>query len=197
MRYVCNILIDTGCTPTLVNQKLVPAKQRTAGEVLIRWAHRDEVSYHMARVNITIGIQVFAVKAGISSTLPVSVLLGTDISELVNLLHSGRQEPSGPEVEPEAAIVVTTWAQARKDAEESTSQVKRELDSGVRLKSVVSLTAVTGDDNTVTPKVEEVLGGEFDDEIFTGSREQPRLTRRQKWLQSDKYAAKGQSCEEE
>ena len=75
---VKDILLDTGCTRTLVHQKLIP-REKTSGEVIIRCAHGDEVSYPLAQVEIAVGGQVLAVEAGVSRTLPVSVLLGTDV----------------------------------------------------------------------------------------------------------------------
>ena len=79
-RYVRDILIDTGCTRTLVHQSLVSPRKMITGEVAIRCAHGDEVSYPLAHVNITLGAQVFTVEAGVSRMIPVSVLLGVSES---------------------------------------------------------------------------------------------------------------------
>ena len=76
---VTDILLDTGCTCTLVHQRLVPRRRKTNGEVVIRCAHGDEVRYPLTVVEIAVGDQVFKVEAGVSHTLPVSVLLGTDV----------------------------------------------------------------------------------------------------------------------
>ena len=71
--------VDTGITRTLVHQKLI-LREKTSGEVIIHCAHGDEVSYSLAQVEIAVGGQVLAVEAG------VSVLLGTNVPQLVNLL---------------------------------------------------------------------------------------------------------------
>ena len=44
------------------------------------------MSYPLAEVEIALGGQVLAVEVGVSRTLPVSVLLGMDVPQLVNLL---------------------------------------------------------------------------------------------------------------
>ena len=85
---VKDILLNTGCTRTLIHQKLIPREKKTSGEVIIRCAHGDEVSYPLAQVEIVVGGQVLAVEVGVSRTLPVSVLLGTDVPQLVDLLSA-------------------------------------------------------------------------------------------------------------
>ena len=112
---VKDILLDTGCTRTLVHQKLIPREKKTSGEVIIRCAHGDEVSYPLAQVEIAVGGQVLAVEAGVSRTLPVSVLLGTDVPQLVNLL-SGEKGVEAGEGMPDEALAVTTRAQTRRNA---------------------------------------------------------------------------------
>ena len=124
-----DILLDTRCTRTLVHQRLVP-RGRCNGEVVIRCAHGDEVSYPLTVVEIAVGGQVFKVEAGVSHTLPVSVLLGTDVPQLVGLLHVGKQAKE--EREPEEALVVTMQTQAWKQAEEAVLQEQREQASGVQ-----------------------------------------------------------------
>ena len=50
-KVVKDILLDTGCTWTLVHQKLI-LREKTSGEVIIRCVHEDEVSYPLAQVEI-------------------------------------------------------------------------------------------------------------------------------------------------
>ena len=93
-RYVEDINLDTGCTWTLVHQDLIPRDMDTRGEVIIRCAHRDEVSYPVAEVEITVRDRVMQVEAGVLCTLPVSVLLGTDVPQLFGmLLIEARRSP--------------------------------------------------------------------------------------------------------
>ena len=75
--YVEDIILEPGCTRMLVHQDLIPRDMETRGEVIIRSAHGDEVSYPVAKVEITVGDSIMQVEAGVSCTLPVSVLLGT------------------------------------------------------------------------------------------------------------------------
>ena len=90
-RYVEDIILDTGCTRTLVHQDLIPRDMETHGEVIIRCAHGDEVSYPVAEVEITVGDRIMQVEAGVSHTLPVSVLLGTDVPQLFGMLPNTGQ----------------------------------------------------------------------------------------------------------
>ena len=75
---VNDILLDTGHAQTLdnVHSKLVPPGRETGGEIIVRCAHGDEMRYPTAEVDIEIGERKFLVVAGVSETLPVSVLLG-------------------------------------------------------------------------------------------------------------------------
>ena len=49
-RQVKGILLDIGCSRTLVWQDLVPMEKRTGGRVSIRCAHGDVVSYALATI---------------------------------------------------------------------------------------------------------------------------------------------------
>ena len=73
---VSDILLDTGCDRTLVRKELVPVERMVAGEVPIRCAHGDVHMYPLAELEIEIGGSMFAVEAGVTDYLPVSVLLG-------------------------------------------------------------------------------------------------------------------------
>ena len=76
---VTDNLLDTGCSQTLMKSELVPTTKRVEGDaVTIRCAHGDTgdtVLYPLANVEL------------VSDTLPVSVLLGTDVLELDTLLE--------------------------------------------------------------------------------------------------------------
>ena len=90
---VTDILLDTGCDRTLVHRDLVPEGNLLPGEgVTIRCAHGDTVLYPLARVRVQLDGRDLTVEAAVSSTVPASVLLGTDVPELMELLGTGRQE---------------------------------------------------------------------------------------------------------
>ena len=61
--------------------------------VTLRCAHGDTVLYPLAEVNISVGGLAFVVRAAPSETMPVSVLLGTDVPELGQLLHKNVSDP--------------------------------------------------------------------------------------------------------
>ena len=108
-----DILLDTGCSRTMVQRGLVPEGKILEGEaVTVRCAHGDMVLYPLAEVELELDGAKMKVKAAVSDTLPVSVLLGTDVPELGRLL---RANPSTVRTEGvEEALVVTTRAQQKK-----------------------------------------------------------------------------------
>ena len=111
-RKVDNILLDMGCSRTLVHQSLVPKEKIEDGEaVAIRCAHGDTVLYPLAKISLEVEGRPITVEAAVSSTLPMSVLLGTDNPELSTLLEESSEEP-------EQAFVVTTRAASRRMEEE-------------------------------------------------------------------------------
>ena len=82
-----DIVLDTGCSRTVVRRELVPKNKILEGAaVTIRCAHGDTVRYPLARVNIEVQGRRVTVEAAVSTTLPASVLLGTDVQELTTLL---------------------------------------------------------------------------------------------------------------
>lgn len=92
-------------------------------------------------------------EAAISDTLPLSVCLGTDVPEWDSLL-AGKKE-----VESERAFAVSTRAQRRREELREVEQHRKENACDVRPNS---------------------LGYEFDDELFSGSKDKARKSRRQK-----------------
>ena len=83
-----DVVLDTGCTQTMVREELVPENKRLEGEaVMLRCAHGDTVLYPLADVSMELDGVKLSVKAAVSDSLPVSVLLGTDTLELERLLR--------------------------------------------------------------------------------------------------------------
>lgn len=70
----------------MTRQDLVPEQSKLEGVVAICCAHGDTVQYPLARVQVEIGGQTTEVEAAVSGTLPMSMLLGTDILNLDDLL---------------------------------------------------------------------------------------------------------------
>ena len=77
-----DILLDTGCSRTLIQRELVPANKVQEGDVVTIWCAHDDTVLHPLEV----GGREVEVEAAISDTLPMSVLLGTDVAELGELL---------------------------------------------------------------------------------------------------------------
>ena len=120
-----DILLDTGCSRTMVHTDLVLPSSVSSAQVLIRCAHGEAVSYPTALVNMEIdGLQV-CVEAAVCKSLPVSVLLGTDVPELFTLLSRVRsREDSG--------MAVVTRSKFKQQQVEAREEQVRDLQSGAR-----------------------------------------------------------------
>ena len=96
-KYVKNILLDIGCSRTLVHRKLVPEEVLLKGKAtMVCCAHGDIVLYRLAKVHMEVEGKPIEVEADVSDHLPVGVLLGTDVSQLPKRLteqNSGVGEP--------------------------------------------------------------------------------------------------------
>lgn len=74
------ILLDTGCSRTMVRQDLVPQEKILEGEaVMIRCAHGDMVLYPLAEIDMEVDGVLVSADAAVSEALPVPVLSGTDV----------------------------------------------------------------------------------------------------------------------
>ena len=153
------VLLDTGCSRTMVRQDLVPQHKILEGDSMtVRCAHGDTVLYPL--VELEVDGRSIRVEAAVSESLPVAVLLGTDVPELYQLL--GGEAPESP---TEEAMVVVTRAQARQQQDEEVARQNKELASGVQPRPV-----------------EELVGSEFADDLFVPGRTRERApqTRSQK-----------------
>ena len=126
---VHSILLDTGCSRSLVHQDLVPPQQLLEGEaVAIRCAHGDTVLYPLADVKVEVGDHTFRVEAGVSDRLPVSVLLGTDVPGLTDLLD----EPTTKHTSTPEDAMIATRAQARQQQIGNDNRARKERQSGAQ-----------------------------------------------------------------
>ncbi len=109
---VTDILLDTGCSRTVVRRELVPQSNIREGDVTtIRCAHGDTVLYPLAEVELEVEGKRIVVEAAVSETLPMSVLLGTDMAELRDLLGNHRKDE---------ALAVVTRVRAKHQQEKET-----------------------------------------------------------------------------
>ncbi|XP_011404865.1 PREDICTED: uncharacterized protein LOC105313269 [Amphimedon queenslandica] len=105
------ILLDTGCSRTMVPSSLVPQQWMLEGEaVTIHCAHGDTILYPLAQAHLSIGEKSITVKAAVSDTLQVAVLLGTDVKELSELLG---QEVTLDDCTDDAMVVQTRAGRQR------------------------------------------------------------------------------------
>ena len=123
---VHDIVLDTGCTRTMVRRGLLPTDiQTTEQTVQIRCAHEDVTTYPLANIHLEIDGVVVEATAAVSQTLPVSVLLGTDVPQLGQLLQPA---PRPKQIDHQALVV--TRGQARKIAEGRDENHQKDTQSG-------------------------------------------------------------------
>ena len=171
-----NIMLDTGCSSTMVHRNLVPEAQILDGEsAVVRCAHGDSVLYPMAEVNIEVDGCTISAVAAVSDTLPMDVLLGTDVPELGKLLSRVSAEFR----EQSNALVATTRARARQEAEAEKESLQKQQRSKVRPNPVLPV-------EDIQPEMWN-MGDELDGSIFMGGRERPLLSRSQKRDGRERY----------
>lgn len=117
---VDDILLDTGCSQTMVRESLVKEEDIIPEKMVeIRCAHGDVVSYPMACVKLQVGdscpVQVYA---GVSRTLPRSVLLGHDVPAFQRFLSQSTSAP-------QPALAVLTRQQKRAQERQATLDLVR------------------------------------------------------------------------
>ena len=77
-REVNDIVLDTGYSKTIVHHNLVPQKKMVLDG--------DNVLYPLANVDLVVDGVPLTVEAAVSKSLPVSMLLGTDVQELAKFV---------------------------------------------------------------------------------------------------------------
>ena len=211
---VADILLDTGCSRTLVRRDLVPLEKMRKGKVTIRCACGDTITYPLAEVEITVGGRQICLEAGASDTLPASVLLGVDVPEMQSLLRECCADGPWREKQVEKAWVVETRAQARLRERKAAVEKVKEMTSTARPTAIVRGSEegeverdASGEEVEGDASGGEVEGGDasgevegggmdgedtgmeynFDQEIFQGGKERQRLTRREKRQDRHRY----------
>ena len=133
-----DIVLDTGCSKTLlIHHALVPQKKMLQGEAVpIRCAHGDNALYPLAMVDLVVDGVPLTVEAAVSKTLPVSVLLGTDVPELVRFLRTDSKD--GGNFGGCEALMMVARAGAKKRETEKEIQQQKEEESEVRPTPIAS-----------------------------------------------------------
>ena len=115
-----DILLDTGCTRTMVRVDLVTPEKVLEDAVEIQCAHGDGVWYPLANVEMQVEGLEIEVEAAISEKLPVAVLLGKDVPEFTKLLRRKRGSSEVGEQQG-GAMTVVERVQACQELEEGLS----------------------------------------------------------------------------
>ena len=117
-RVQVKLLLDTGSVRTLVWRELVPEGRVLVGNVEVVWcAHGERVRYPLTNVDVEVGGRRFTVQAGVSKNLPVQMLLGRDVLQLLELLVATEHSE---QLESEHELVaVTIRSQSRMVTEPS------------------------------------------------------------------------------
>ena len=94
----------------MVQRRLVPEGKMLPGEaVTIRCAHGDTVLYPLASLQLQVEGLPLQIKAPVSDTLPVAVLLGTDVPELVQLVSTGLGAQSETQEDVMVVMPNSSW----------------------------------------------------------------------------------------
>ena len=140
-----------------MHQELILRSKMLDGEaVAIRCAHWDTVLYPVALLQVVVGMRTMEVRAAVSETLSVDVLLGTDVPELPDRLRTDASADA-------MAVVTQDERHQMLTEEEETHQKKVEL----------------GASNTGVDEVGEWMSS-LDDDLFGGGQTRTRQSRAQK-----------------
>lgn len=135
-------------------------KIKKAEAVAIRCAHGDTVLYPLAQVSIEVEGRSITVEAAVTDTLPMAVLLGTDIPELTELLGDGSQ-----------------------DVEQALAVYQRERDCGVQPSPLLAdgeedeqkTNAGLDESDSLADEESWMKNFTFDEDLFVKGREKARL----------------------
>ena len=176
-REVKDIVLDTGCSKTIVHHSLVPEKKLVTGEaVTIPCAHGDSVLYPLEHVDLVVDGVPLTVEAAVSKSLPVSVLLGTEVPELAKFVGG---KARGARRQGNEAWMVVTRAGARKQEEEEKTLLQKEKDSQVRPSPVETELAEAQSVDAGGAEIECAETPQvctLDDDLFSGGRSTVRCS---------------------
>ncbi|KAL5505725.1 hypothetical protein EMCRGX_G007206 [Ephydatia muelleri] len=137
---VTDILLDTGCSRTMVRRNLVAMEKIIVGRVAtITCAHGDTKLHPLALVEVELDGSHIQVEAALSEELPVSVLLGTDVPELTHLISG-------------------TGSSINLQLEEELIRKEKELLSGAQSNTLVRVNEPVACDNVVPSRSESDAG---------------------------------------
>ena len=81
------LLLDTGCSKSLIDASLVPSEKIQQEEyVSMQCAHGDFKTYPTAVVDVEVDGKVHTLKVAVAENLPRHALLGRDVKDLVKII---------------------------------------------------------------------------------------------------------------
>ena len=149
--------MDTGCSQTLVRRELIPKGDILVESVELKCVHGDVARYPLVFMEVVVEGRRLKIKAGVAGKLPVDVLLGTDVLELMEPLSA-----------PEERCLVVTGHRLSGNTEEEREKKLNET-------AGVSLNTVEFED-----VVESIFP--FDDELFQEVKDGVKKTKSEKRL---------------
>ena len=149
---VTDILLDTGCSRTMVHRNLVAMEKVIVGKVAtITCAHGDTKLHPLALVEVELDGAHIQVEAALSEELPVSVLLGTDVPELTHLIS---RTGSSINLVSQEQVMVVIRAKAKQQLEEELIRKEKELLSGAQPNTLVRVNEPAACDNVLPSRSE-------------------------------------------
>ena len=134
---------------------LLREKDFSQGEtVTVQCAHGDVVTYPLTRVELEVEGRALTVEAAVSDTLPQSVLLGTNVKDLSELLKAERRGK---------ALMVVTRSQARKEISSNSVQMESPSDGSSEPEKEPEATESSGQSDVWQMEYN------FDDYMFVGN----------------------------
>ena len=156
---------------------LLREKDFSRGEaVTVQCAHGDVVTYPLARVELEVEGRALIVEAAVSDTLPQSVLLGTDIPDLSELLKAERWGK---------VLMVVTRSQARKEISSNSVQIESSSEGSSEPEEEPKETESSGQSDVWQMEYN------FDDDMFVGN-ENSREKKSRSQKREDRYKHAGQ-----
>ena len=128
---VQDIVLDTGCSRTMIRSDLVPMTKLLDDAVMVQCAHGDMVAYPLAVVELTVDGLPLTVEVALSDTLPTAVLLGRDVPELSQLLGERKARELHDTTGRDEAMMVTTryGASKRRELEEQLQEQEGQVET--------------------------------------------------------------------
>ena len=117
--------------------------------------HGDELSYPLAQVEIVVDGVAYILEVAVSASLPVSVLLGRDVPEIVSLSEAKHKAVGMHGDGFKEVMEVVTRKQASKKRTEETQLIEREKEEAV---VTTPVTDPAGEDPVETPMVTDLAG---------------------------------------